>query len=314
MKTPKGWHCDGACYLNPQTYSADAETHLASVGHAPSNHYARKNLGYLFAMAHGASLIYDTDDDNIPNAEWKMRDKTGVFRSVQKRGWCNVYTYFIRCYMPHIWPRGFPIDRVWEHTHKLPPKLSFERAGSSPIQQGMVDGDPDVDALWRLLMPSKLGFGAAEAIPMSVGLGRGAWCPFNSQTTWWWPEAYPLLYLPVTAPVRMTDIWRSFVAQRCLWELGKKVVFHSPAEVVQVRNKHNLLHDLASEVGGYLHNSRIAEILGRLKLEPGVDKIVFNLVDCYAALAREGIIDKDEVRSVLAWVDDVRKIKKVWKH
>lgn len=32
--------------------------------HTPWNHFGRKNIGYLFAIAHGAQLVYDTDDDN----------------------------------------------------------------------------------------------------------------------------------------------------------------------------------------------------------------------------------------------------------
>ena len=32
--------------------------------HTPYRSYARKNIGYLFAIAHGAKVIYETDDDN----------------------------------------------------------------------------------------------------------------------------------------------------------------------------------------------------------------------------------------------------------
>lgn len=32
--------------------------------HVPWNHFGRKNVGYLFAVHHGARLIWDTDDDN----------------------------------------------------------------------------------------------------------------------------------------------------------------------------------------------------------------------------------------------------------
>src|SRR5947207_3764353 len=32
----------------------------------PKKHYARKNVGYLAAIAQGASEIQETDDDNIP--------------------------------------------------------------------------------------------------------------------------------------------------------------------------------------------------------------------------------------------------------
>ena len=85
-----------------------------------------------------------------------------------------------------------------------------------PIQQGLADGNPDVDAIFRLVLPLPMNFGRKPPI----ALCRGAWCPFNSQNTSWWPAAYPLLYLPAYCSFRMTDIWRSFVAQRICWENG----------------------------------------------------------------------------------------------
>ena len=35
--------------------------------YAPFNSYARKNAGYMMAIAQKADSIYATDDDNIPN-------------------------------------------------------------------------------------------------------------------------------------------------------------------------------------------------------------------------------------------------------
>ena len=34
------------------------------VGMLPWNHFGRKNIGYLYAIAHGAKIVYDFDDDN----------------------------------------------------------------------------------------------------------------------------------------------------------------------------------------------------------------------------------------------------------
>src|SRR5581483_5657775 len=102
---------------------------------------------------------------------------------------------------------------------------------------------------------------------------------FNSQTTWWWPEAFPLLYLPSFCSFRMTDIWRSFVAQRCLWELGHGLVFHA-SEVIQERNQHNLLRDFGDEVSGYLQNSRLTAALQELRLQPGPAAAGANLIAC----------------------------------
>lgn len=64
----------------------------------------------------------------------------------------------------------------------------------------------------------------------------------------------------------MTDIWRSFVAQRVAWECGWSVLFHGPT-VWQERNDHNLMRDFEDEVPGYLNNSAIREALESLSLQ-----------------------------------------------
>jgi hypothetical protein len=139
----------------------------------------------------------------------------------------------------------------------------------------------------------------------SIALAPGTWCPFNSQSTWWWPAAHPLLYLPALCTFRMTDIWRSFVAQRCLWELGHSVVFHGP-EVEQHRNPHDLMRDFCQEIPGYTSNRRIAQVLEATRLEPGPAGAGPNLLACYASLVREGLLPPEELPLVTAWLSDLR--------
>lgn len=66
----------------------------------------------------------------------------------------------------------------------------------------------------------------------------------------------------------MTDIWRSFVAQRIAWENDWAILFHE-ATVWQERNEHNLMKDFTDEVSGYLHNEPIGDALGELSLKEG---------------------------------------------
>lgn len=114
------------------------------------------------------------------------------------------------------------------------------------------------------------------------------------------------LYLPSFVSFRMTDIWRSFIAQRCLWALGHGVVFHS-AEMFQDRNPHNLLRDFEQEVPGYLNNQKIREVLESTSLQPGVDEVGGNLHRCYAALIKTGFIPEIEMPLVEAWLADISK-------
>ena len=110
------------------------------------------------------------------------------------------------------------------------------------------------------------------------------------------------MYLPVTVSFRMTDIFGSFVAQRCLWELGEGVTFHSPSEVFQDRNEHDLLKDFEDEIPGYLNSDKIAKILEALVLKGGEDNIGENMVTCYEALANAGIIEQLEIRCLKQWI------------
>lgn len=265
----------------------------------PTRHYARKNIGYLLAMRSRPGWLLETDDDNLPRAAfWEHRVQRQRAPWLPGFGWANVYSYFSQA---TIWPRGLPLDAIQV---KLP---EFEQLPTQeadcPIQQGLAAADPDVDAIYRLVFPLPAGFCANR----QVAFGPGTWCPFNSQNTAWFPPAYPLLYLPSYCSFRMTDIWRSFVAQRIAWENGWSVLFRS-ADVVQERNDHDLMKDFADEVPGYLHNRAIGDRLAALKLQPGTESIGENLVRCYEELVRMGAVGAEEMVLVRAWLEDIARL------
>lgn len=263
----------------------------------PVGHYSRKNIGYLEAIDRGASCLYETDDDNAPLSTWAARSEQVSARIVLADGWVNAY----RCFSAdRIWPRGLPLDALASSFASPVPMATEASIVRAPIQQGLANGSPDVDAVWRLVLDRPFDFD----IGPSVLLKQGAWCPFNSQSTWWWPEAYPLLYLPSHCSFRMTDIWRSFVAQRCLWELGHGLVFHA-AEVVQDRNPHDLMRDFNDEIPGYQRNRELVQVLEGLSLRPGQDQVAHNLRACYEALVARNFFPQDELSLVDAWLSDL---------
>jgi hypothetical protein len=262
----------------------------------PVKHYARKNLGYLTAIAAGASMIYETDDDNAPQAHWAPRTMQVDVRQLAGPRWLNVYRAFTD---QLIWPRGLPLDRIGSSDPDQPESDALTVC-QAPVQQGLVDGSPDVDAVWRLVLDRPFRFERRA----SVAVPPGTWCPFNTQSTWWWPSAYPLLYLPSYCSFRMTDIWRGLVAQRCLWAMGSSMVFHA-AEVDQQRNEHNLMRDFEHEVPGYLNNDAIAATLESLDLRSGSEYVAQNLRTCYEALVAANFLPAKELELLDAWLDDL---------
>ena len=266
----------------------------------PERHYTRKNLGYLLAIQQGAQTIVETDDDNAPTTRfWEPRQAHVQARPVQQPGWWNVYRDFSSA---RIWPRGFPLTHL-TISFAEPPTTTGLVTTECLIQQGLADDNPDVDALYRLTAELPVRF---DPTAPPVALGRGCWCPFNSQNTTFFPAAWPLLYLPSHCSFRMTDIWRSFVAQRCLWEMDSCLSFAGPS-MRQDRNEHDLLRDFEQEIPGYLHNERIRQLLAGLVLTPGRAQttVAANLMACYAALVRAGLLPEAELKLVAAWQRDL---------
>ncbi len=265
----------------------------------PKRSYARKNIGYLLAIRGKASLIVELDDDNFPRQSfWAPREREQYVHTLEAAGWVNVYSYFTD---NQIWPRGLPLDAVQSQS-PLWDSLNVNHV-DCPIQQGLADANPDVDAIYRLLFPLPQNFRSDRRLALQTG----TWCPFNSQNTSWWPDAYKLMYLPAYCSFRMTDIWRSFVAQRIAWINGWSILFHEPT-VWQERNEHDLMQDFNQEVPGYLYNRSICEALESLNLIAGKEKLNDNLLICYEKLVNMSMIKEQELVLLDAWLNDLEQV------
>lgn len=291
-KTPNDWAHPPARY-----YSLEAQLQLPFKLSKllPTNHYARKNLGYLLASSHGAQYVLDTDDDNLPNVDWSHPLFEGDFHCTRpNEGFVNTYSHFTSQF---IWPRGLPLQeihrkQIWrEHLQLKPVRIG--------IWQGLADGDPDVDAIYRLTRGELCTFDDASPIV----LDEGTCCPFNSQNTVIRRELFPLLYLPAHVSFRFTDILRGLIAQPLMWRHGYRLGF-SKATVVQERNPHDYFVDFKQEIPCYLHTHEIIE-----KVDAAASrstKLSEQLYLSYEALIASGITRAEEMPLLRAWLDDLQ--------
>jgi len=293
QRTPTDFSIEGCDFVD---IGHQAELGFSLISWLPLNHYSRKNLGYLRAIRAGSKVIMETDDDNFPKSVFfDLRPARRIVNTFQEEGWMNVYRYFGNGL---IWPRGYPLELIMEpgpETEQFREELAF-----CPIHQGMADGSADVDAIFRLTRTEPVLFDRQP----DLALGKNVWCPFNSQNTIWAKPSFMLMYLPSTCSFRMTDIWRSFIAQRVAWTCDWNVLFHE-SSVIQQRNPHRLMQDFRDEIPGYLNNLRIAEMLTDLELEKGAQHIPANLLKCYEAFVSMGLMEHDELKMVSAWIADV---------
>lgn len=295
-KSPKEFNLEGCDFYSIECQQ-NLNFELAKI--LPLKHYARKNLGYLTAMSKGAEIIIETDDDNLPLSDfWNNRTKVVNAHLLSYKGWVNIYKYFTDV---HIWPRGFALENI----HDNLPQLEVQKSVECPIQQGLADENPDVDAIYRLILPLPITFNKAE----NIALGNNSFCPFNSQNTTWFKEAFTLLYLPSYCSFRMTDIWRSFVAQRIAWTCGWPILFHQ-STVRQLRNDHNLMNDFRDEIPGYNNNAQIYHCLKELRLKEGIENIPTNMIQCYQKFIEMGLVNQNEIILLDAWLKDINSITK----
>ena len=266
--------------------------------------YPRKNIGYLYAIQHGAKIIYETDDDNSPTSgkiTFYQQETGDFFVYKTDSAMVNPYEHFGQS---TIWPRGYPLDHIGD-----PPSHRFVKCAGvdTSVQQGVVNGDPDVDAIFRLTRKDKgvnlnVEFDA-KAPP--VVLPPNTLAPFNSQNTLFLHKALWALLLPTTVTFRVCDIWRGYWAQRLLWDVGTHLSFFPP-NAVQFRNAHDYLSDFKEEKVVYYESGRLIEFLNKWKS----DKPDFfsRVLDLSVALAENGFWGINDALLTKAWLTDLVSI------
>jgi len=297
-KTPETWKDMPVFFMS---VDIQKEMFPALANMAPYNHYSRKNLGYLYALSRGAEYILETDDDNFPYTEFGEHVDVNIKgRLVGNAEWVNIYQYFSE---ENIWPRGLPLDAIHQHGEIL----DNSYAADCLIQQYLVDDDPDVDAIWRLVFGGKdFRFNRNPSVIMQPG----SWVPFNSQNTIFFADALPLLYLPHFVSFRMTDIWRSFVAQAALWVYGSQLAFHCPT-AKQLRNEHHLMSDFEAEIPGYSNNDKMCKALAEKveELHRSGEKSLPSIAkELWLHLIGMDFIPSDEAPLVKIWFDSIASI------
>ncbi len=272
-----------------------AELGFSYYNSCPENHYSRKNIGYLYAIANGAEIIAESDDDNIPKEGWggdidfSLKD-VEIYDNVK---FFNAYEEFSDSF---IWPRGFPLENVLTSYEK---RSSRQKANIGVWQQ-LSDDESDVDAIYRLTRNQPVQFKDRD----NFALAKNVYCPFNSQNTFWTREAFPFMYLPKSVTFRFTDILRGYVTQRLLWEENLLLGFGG-ASVRQDRNKHDLMQDFRDEIPMYLNVVTIVERMESLTL---TGTPLENLSQLYRALFEDNIVEESELQAVDAWKDDLNKL------
>lgn len=275
----------------------------------PHDHYARKNMGYLLAIRRGYGVIVESDDDNMPGENWLAASLapervagashfvvggSGPFNP------CQLFTD------KHVWPRGLPLRRVLDSDarQRVTAVATDGFFDDVSIIQGLADGDPDVDATFRLTSRESLRPITFDKTAAYYKVGASAFCPANTQNTVWRDRRdFPLLYVPGSVSFRFCDILKMYVAQAVLRRARRTLVCQG-ATVFQERNRHDYFADFVDECQMYLNVDRLLAVLeeATTTLEPGPGA----MVSLYARLVAAGVVDDArELPLLQAWLEAV---------
>lgn len=239
-KTPADYHLDRGTYLSPQ----DQEKYDKELSDAIGwNRIQRRDFGLLWAHDMGADIIAVVDDDNIPYEGWG--ENLFVGSTVE----ANHYSTDLPAFDPvgatnhaQLWHRGYPLELISKREYLRPERRSVH----ADIQADFWDGDPDVDAICRLVHRPQCKFD-----PDCFPIASNKMSPFDSQNTFLAAAVLPY-YFPIPHVGRMDDIWAGYYVQA----KGFKVVYGKPT-VYQRRNEHDLITDMRLEYLGYENNLRL---------------------------------------------------------
>lgn len=268
---------DNVFFLS-ETYQRDHLMELPFVRMMPFSSFARKNIGYMFAISHGAKVIFDFDDDNLlesledgetvpppflyedVNFERTMLIKfTGENKFEERHALAfNPYIYMGASHK-FSWPRGFPINELkadfdkWEEVaNGGEVQVGDIHLSHVGVMQSLCNGDPDNDAVFRMTRHHFTDFTfdrSKFALPLLIP--SKVYSPYNGQATTFWG-----IYLTISVPGRVTDIWRAYITQRIMKELHLYVVC-TPPIVVHERSAHDYLSDMVAENALYEKTERM---------------------------------------------------------
>ncbi|XP_069130058.1 uncharacterized protein [Argopecten irradians] len=269
----------------------------------PLNHFGRKNIGYMYAIHHKAKYVWDFDDDNDGTVD--LNDFKSPFSYVTDCAstthlLVNPYPYF-GVEETYTWPRGFPLQDIKNKT-TLPKLCNSSDAIQLGIVQSLANQQPDIDAIYRMSRDAPFNFRATRKSHKPFVVPGKKFAPLNAQATLWLTPTFPYIALPISVNGRVSDIWRSYIAQYFLHKENIRVAF-SPPYVTQERNAHDSLRDFNAELDIY---QKVKQLVHFISSEQSP---YLSIVDLYKSLYMRNYLEELDIQFIEAWKKTLKSVE-----
>ena len=274
----------------------------------PDDSYTRKNIGYLFAIQHGAKEIYEIDEnldilnDNLNFLDININNTFICYTMNNEQIMINPYIHFSES---NIWPRGFLIKNFTHDYNKSIYYANSAQIKSKPlIYQGLINEIPDVDSLFLLRlgkMKENLNITFSSNFPLLYLPGN--YVPINSKNTKFLYEIFPFLMLPVTVNESIADILRGYIIERFAFGYGGSIVYYNSN--IYNRNK-NYNTQLFEEREILFHLHEILEIIkSNSYLRKNPKKLLFHIL---SELIKLNLLKEEEKQILKAYLKDLNDV------
>ena len=275
------------------------------------NSYSRKNIGYLYAIEHGAKEIYEIDEDitfiksrNL-SIDFDFNNTLLCYGLRNDSNMINPYDYFTE---KNIWPRGFRIKDIGNNENNIYYIINSNQLNIRPlIFQGLINGIPDVDSIFvqtRINKNNNLNLKYSEIYPLLYIPGN--YIPINSKNTKYLYDIFPFLTLPTTVNEKICDIFRGYIIQRFAWIYNGAIIYHSYNIVNNVKNINNLNTNFKEEKSLFYN---LDEFLNELNINFVSDKhpteLLLNLIK---KLIEKGFLENKDYIIYKLYLQDLYSI------
>jgi len=232
----------------------------------PYNWGGRKMLANFISILERSPITVQIDDDNFiqNNDFFNSHSIVGTVKKINtlssKLKWVNVYESLIEHTSLPIYPRGFLAKHRFVH-NKINKELVSHKIAAC---NGLVLGDPDIDAFTRMFWPINVIAIKKKYLPF-FAIKPGNWCTWNNQNTSTYLDVTKVYFTPHSVG-RNADIWSSMLVCKLASHLNEVICFGSPV-VKQIRNLHSNYKDYEDERLCNLYNEDFEDFLRNTKLK-----------------------------------------------
>ena len=313
--TDKGWYkykfSNVLVYLSIQNLQ---KLGFNSLRYISKNSLVIKNIGYLFAIQHGAKEIYEIDDDIfvkkvkdielIFNNSKYFRISIGINKDLKM---INPYAYFG---IEDIWPRGFLLNDIG-YNNNIFFNYELTQIKVKPlIYQGLLNGEPDIDEIFLMTRKNRndsLNIVFNQNYPLLFIPGN--FVPINSKNTKYLYDIFPSLPFFSSLNNRINDIYRGYIMQTYAWKYKGGIIFIN-SNIYKNRNMNINNTNFLKEQKLYFEINNLLKIFKDKGKKESCPKDF--LIGLIKSLVSKKILKKIDLKIYLAFLKDLSEFNYVY--